>query len=582
MIRWYLSKENQYMAQAFKADSKTIGDMLSGSDKPRLVIPTFQRGYSWEKKHVDALWKDLNQFLAEKAAGLSNKYFLGPVVLLEKGDIIEVLDGQQRFATATILFAAIRDAAYKLGTPAANGVAAAIQQNFIEKNDAGDHLGWCLELGSLDKTYFINTIQTYPATNTKPKLKSQRSMRDAFKFFNDNIAVHMGTLDSISGLEYLKSLRNAVRSDCVLTCIPVDDERDAFRIFETLNDRGLRLSAPDLLLNFLMKNAEESDRIEIRKYWDQMLEGMGKRNINDFLRHMWVSKFGDLKNKDLFTALKEHIVAQKSVSLDYARICAEECDQYRILIDADEKHLNGNAKYVRNLVRSLDCKLALPLLLSAYSRLSVSSFEKLLQLIIIFVVRWDTISGKGNIGMENLLYSLARLVRENREGKTVGQGKEETECIGKVKAELVKSAPDNPTIEAAVPNLILSQDTALYLVDRLANYSQSNTKEVALGETNLEHIFPRNPSSGWKDVETMEPFLWHIGNLIMLGERLNEKSANEVFKIKKPIYEKSELAMAKKVASSYSIWDANTIQGRAKKIIPDIIKIWNFDNPSRV
>jgi len=373
-----------------------------------------------------------------------------------------------------------------------------------------------------------------------------------------------------------------VRSDCVLTCIPVDDERDAFRIFETLNDRGLRLSAPDLLLNFLMKNAADADRIEIRKYWDQMLEGMGKRNINDFLRHMWISRFGDLKSKDLFTALKEKIVDQKSVSLGYARVCAEECDQYRILVDADEKHLGKNARYVRTLVRSLDCKLALPLLLSAYSRLSPESFQKLLKLVIVFVVRWDTLAGKGNSGMENLLYGLARSLRAEREGKAVGQGKDENECIGNLKAELSRSAPDDPTIEAAVPNLNLTQDIATYLIDRLANYMQSSTKEVMLGETNLEHIFPKKPSSDWTNVEVLEPFLWHIGNLIMLGERLNGEAANAGFGIKKPIYAKSELLMAQGVASAYESWDENTVQDRAKKIIPQIKQIWNFDNPSRV
>jgi hypothetical protein len=570
------------MAQPFKADSKTIGDLLSGSDKPRLVIPPFQRGYSWEKKHVEALWKDLSQFLLEKSAGIATKYFLGPVVLLDKESVVEVLDGQQRFATATILFAAIRDAADKLGTPAANALAQAVQMNFIEKNDAGDHLGWSVELGSLDKTYFTNTIQSFPCIQTPAKLKSQRNIRDAFKFFSDSISLHLGTLDSISGLEYLKTLRNAVRSDCVLTCIPVDDERDAFRIFETLNDRGLRLSAPDLLLNFLMKNAAEEDRAEVRKYWDQMLEGMGKRNINDFLRHMWISKFGDLKNKDLFTALKEHIVAEKKVSVEFARVCSEECDQYRILVDADDKHLNGNARYVKTLVRSLDCKLALPLLLSAYSRLSSTSFQKLLRLVIVFVVRWDTIGGKGNSGMENLLYSLARRVRTEREGKQKGQGGEENECISNVKAELAKSAPDDPSIEAAVASLILSRDSATYLVDRLANYMQSNTKEVTLGETSLEHIFPRNPSSGWNNLAALEPFLWHIGNLIMLGERLNGTSANEVFSFKRNIYAKSELRMAQTVASGYTAWDAESVRNRAKEIIPLIKHIWNFDNPSRV
>jgi hypothetical protein len=570
------------MAQPFKADSQTIGDLLSGPDKPRLVIPPFQRGYSWEKKHVEALWNDLTQFLSEKTSGLSTKYFLGPIVLLEKGGTIEVLDGQQRLATATILFAAIRDAAQMMGTPASTAFAHAVETSFIEKSDAGDHLGWCLELGSLDKTYFKNTIQTFPAVKTAAKLKSQRNIRDAFKFFNDNIALKLVTMDSISGLDYLKGLRNAVRSDCVLTCIPVDDERDAFRIFETLNDRGLRLSAPDLLLNFLMKNASEADRVEIRKYWDQMLEGMGKRNINDFLRHMWISKFGDLKNKDLFTALKEHIMAENSVSLEYARLCAEECEQYRVLIDADEKHLNGNAVLVRTIVRSLDCKLALPLLLSSYSRLSPASFLKLLRLVIVFIVRWDAIAGKGNAGMENLLYALARSVRKERENKAVAQGKEENQCILNVKTELAKSAPDDAVIEAAAPNLLLTQDTATYLVDRLANYMQSNTKEVALGETSLEHIFPRNPSSEWTNAVGMEPFLWHIGNLIMLGERLNGKSANSGFATKKPIYAKSELEMAKSVAATYTEWDETTVRSRAMKLVPLINHVWNFDNPSRV
>jgi hypothetical protein len=67
----------------------------------------------------------------------------------------------------------------------------------------------------------------------------------------------------------------------------------------------------------------------------------------------------------------------------------------------------------------------------------------------------------------------------------------------------------------------------------------------------------------------------------MLGERLNDKAANETFDIKKLIYEKSELAMAKGVANSYSAWDVNAVQDRAKKIIPHVLNIWNFDNPSR-
>lgn len=104
------------MAQPFKADSKSLNELFAGIDKPSLFVPPFQRGYSWDKKHVLALWTDLMEFEKEKSAGLATKYFLGPIVVLDRDGAIEVLDGQQRLATATILFSVIRDAAHEIGT----------------------------------------------------------------------------------------------------------------------------------------------------------------------------------------------------------------------------------------------------------------------------------------------------------------------------------------------------------------------------------------------------------------------------------------------------------------------------------
>src|ERR1700678_3196368 len=132
-----------------------------------------------------------------------------------------------------------------------------------------------------------------------------------------------------------------------MAVIPVEDQRDAFRIFETLNDRGLRLSVPDLLLNYLMGEAKpETDRQEIRDCWNDMLDQMGTHDINRFLRHMWVSKYGDLKDQDLFSALKEHIEKNSTGSLEFAKTCADECTRYAQLLDVDDQ-LGTSAPYVR-------------------------------------------------------------------------------------------------------------------------------------------------------------------------------------------------------------------------------------------
>jgi hypothetical protein len=381
------------MSQAFKADSVNFAGLLSGLEKPQLVVPPFQRGYSWEKKHVDAFWKDLVKFQEEKSDGVVDKYFLGPIVTLERGGRLEVLDGQQRIATATILFAALRDAATSIiGTSEAEKFSHAIQTTFIAKDDAGDHVGFCLELGEADKEFFREHIQRFPGPDASPpvKLKSHKNIAVAKKLLQTAVNGMLVGLAPHDQMKRLRSLRDVIRTELVMTSIPVDDEREAFRIFETLNDRGLKLSVPDLLLNYLMKTAPtDADRSAIRKYWNQMLDRMGRRNIGHFLRHVWVSQFGDVK-KDLFGEIKTHFESNGTVSLEFAKASQEHCHQYCELLDFSDE-LGAARRHVRALIKNLDCFSALPLLLSAYSSLSPSGFEHVCRLTLVFVVRYSLV-----------------------------------------------------------------------------------------------------------------------------------------------------------------------------------------------
>jgi len=116
---------------------------------------------------------------------------------------------------------------------------------------------------------------------------------------------------------------------------------------------------------------------------------------------------------------------------------------------------------------------------------------------------------------------------------------------------------------------------------------ESKTKEKKTHECTLEHIYPVSPApdewGGEDNQNQMEEYLWHLGNLTMLGERLNAKVKNQEFGTKKVYYAKrSELVMARQIAKDHSKWDVDEIKKRAKKLVKMTNDIWDFDNPSRV
>jgi uncharacterized protein with ParB-like and HNH nuclease domain len=88
----------------FKTDSQTIRNVFDGTNY--FQIPDYQRPYSWSDEEIEQLWEDIT--LAFDSGDLY--YFLGPVILAQtEGELLEVVDGQQRLTTLTILFCVIRD-----------------------------------------------------------------------------------------------------------------------------------------------------------------------------------------------------------------------------------------------------------------------------------------------------------------------------------------------------------------------------------------------------------------------------------------------------------------------------------------
>ena len=300
-------------------------------------------------------------------------------MVIESDLEITVLDGQQRLATATIFLSVLRDLARELhvGRPfqELDYFARDLQREIIEKKDTTPRL-YSLTLSELDEPYFHQTIKTDPPAAVKPTLRSHQLMKGARDFFAEELKVVLQGKKPETQLQELKSFREALTKGMALVAIAVKDEEAAYDIFEALNDRGLRLSVPDLVVNLLLKRCgSKSERQSVRQTWNSMIQQMGRRDVSRFLRHLWLSQFGDLKAKGLYSEIKDHLNSRKTNSLEFAQACLEACDDYLKLVEVDKSLPKDGLKDVEGLY-VIGVQNSVPLLLSGYTCLTDSDFTK--------------------------------------------------------------------------------------------------------------------------------------------------------------------------------------------------------------
>lgn len=552
------------MNGSFDSHSRNFGELLGQYERRPVIVPQFQRGYSWEKQHIAMFWNDLLDFHSRVAS--SEKYFLGPIVILPQEDQITLLDGQQRLATATVLFAVLRDAARKLGTQKGSDLARDIQRDLIEN----EQNRFSLRLSETDETYFLATIQRDPPSTETPRLRSHSLIKSARVYLSSMAVKQIEGLSPDEAEARLKSIKDSLATSVTMVAISVNSEDDAFRIFETLNDRGLRLSVPDLLLNYLMRTAIDSGRHRIRERWNFMLEKMGRRDIDRFLRHMWLSKYGDVKARGLFSEIKEFLQQQKIQSVQFAESCAEECESYLALVDPDEDVLGPSFPHVTALVKYLDVSPSLPLLLAGLRCLAPSHFEKLSKYALALSIRHSVLGNLNPSDLETAFYQAARTIRTLK-----SQGNTSAKCLREAKVILVRIAPDDRSLLPKAEDLYLTRGEAQYILTTIANL-QSRTREVSVSDANLEHIFPLNPDSTWGDTTELEPLTWHLGNLTILSTKLNRKAANVHYTTKAKYYSQSEIKMTSVLPAKYNDWTPGEIQDRARSLAPILLQTWRI------
>jgi len=521
-----------------ESHDKSVDDLLKGNI---FLIPRFQREYSWESDHVTAFWNDIIE-------NFNSSYFIGAMVVYKVGrSTLAVVDGQQRLTTITILLCAIRDSFSKLGREdLSDGL-----QAYIEQKDKENKTVYVLKT----ETSFPY-LQEEVLKNSEPELdieigREEEAIERAFSIFKNQISEKIQTYlsnkeqtpdaNNNDAIEWLSQLRDTV-FDLNLITVTLDNEDDAYLIFETLNTRGKDLALADLLRNHFSKFLRPSGEVDYAKIkWKSILDTIKSSPVpldpDTFIVHSWQSRYDFATKAKVFQKVKDRI--NKKNSRSHIDRFVSDADQWRSMFDTEYLWSVEEKEAARSLEALRTFKVVQPApgilaLIRSYKDniIKYRVLKNALQCIEKFHFSFNAItSSRSSGGISGMYSSFGRAVFDASDSNSVGIAI--NDLIKKLKEREVAALEfEAGFAEQAVYTKKLSSQKALvqYILRRVSIHEN----QPSIGhsdELTIEHLLPQASISD----EDAERTVGQIGNLILVDQDTNNDLSTKSWADKKAI-----------------------------------------------
>jgi hypothetical protein len=269
------------MGKGIHAGEHRILDVLSREYS--FTIPDYQRPYSWQPEQAMQLLQDLSDHMQRDSG---EPYFLGSIVLI-KDDLqpeSDVIDGQQRLTTLTILLAILRDMSDD--PELKNDFQSLLME---EKNRwARTAARPRLTLRARDAEFFFRHVQEVDGTRALIDLHEAAAKTDAQKAIRNNTQALRSELTKWSVAEREK-LAMTISQDTFLVVVQTPDLERAYRIFTVMNSRGLELSTADLLKSKVIGSIDDAESSQYADRWESAEQDIGREDFSDlFLYLRWI------------------------------------------------------------------------------------------------------------------------------------------------------------------------------------------------------------------------------------------------------------------------------------------------------
>jgi hypothetical protein len=235
----------------------SVAEILNPEDQVRYAVPTYQREYVWGQREWDALIDDLIEHEGRDG------HFLGMFICVNHGDAqyprLEIIDGQQRLTTISILLAVIYQTLMD-SLDRENDDAVTDVTNLKRMMAVGNEPRLTPQISSSNRDDFQFVLRQagLPIEQTQPSRFGNRQIARARNYFVDRlgaIAESTRVTQSAAAMDLLGRIKRAQ-----LVKLEVDTYSDAYKLFESLNNRGKPLTPIDLLKNTLLAAADQDER----------------------------------------------------------------------------------------------------------------------------------------------------------------------------------------------------------------------------------------------------------------------------------------------------------------------------------
>ena len=363
---------------AFEADDKPLSDILFETSR-KYRVPRYQRPYAWGIEELTEFWDDL----------ISNEeaYFIGSFIFnteFEKQDeYVDIIDGQQRLITVTILLAAIRDITKEIDSQASE----LFQRKDIAIEDSEGNWTFRIRPAESLEDFFTKKIQenSQDIIESKPNSEEEERVKANYQFLKTRLLAEINRFQNKdSKLDSLKALRKKIRQLMVIN-VEISNEDDAYDIFETTNARGMELSVGHLLKNLIFKNIPPNkDRDLAKDKWSEITKNIEETDteLKRFIRYFWISKYAFVQEKKLYKEIKKKVA--KSQWTDLLQDLWDDSAKYNLLLEGDrtdfqefEKHGDKifDSVFSIRLMKVSQCYVLLLSILRNYDRLGFDPYH---------------------------------------------------------------------------------------------------------------------------------------------------------------------------------------------------------------
>jgi len=559
------------MAVKIEASEKPLQKVFS-SDYD-FLIPLYQRPYAWTVEEAGELLNDLLDNMGADATPVdeTNPYFLGSIVLV-KGDAprADVVDGQQRLTTLTILFSALRPL---LSQIEADGLTALLYET--ANPILGTSNRYRLTLRKQDTTFFQIYVQDKGGIN-KLKVMSHSNLIDSQKNVRENSLLFLDELSKLPPAKRSRLAQFAARR-CYLVAVSTPDFDAAYRIFTVLNSRGLDLTVGDILKAELIGTIPPAKQELYTRKWEDTEDALGREGFQELFAHIRMI-LRRTKLENLLDEYKKYIVPAGTNAANFIdNVLLPYGDSYE-QIKTETYQSTAGAASVNELLRWLNQIDNVDWMPPGIVFLSENTNDT--QAIEKFFRGLERLAAGQMILRANVnerINRYSRLLLAIEQKKDLYAADSPLQLDGTERKEITDVLNGDLYLEAKI---------RMYVLLRLDSELSKGQASYNYPIITVEHVLPQTPDANstwvtWYPTEDIRQQYTHkLANLALLARKKNSQAQNYDFDVKKQKYFSTAQGVSPFVLTTQVLaekqWTPTVLDARQKQLVGVLQNLWNL------